>query len=222
MMTTVNDVLTSRVRILLRDTDDGGILWTDEELIEWLNEGCLEVARIRPAASSSTIQFNPTAGALQTLPSSAIVLLEVICNHNAGVEGRVIRRVERKDLDNEMPNWRFSTPNDVALRYAPSKTDLRTFHVYPPSTGSATSGIILVASVSPDQATALVDEFPLEDIYAAVVANYVLYRAFHKQIESPASQSRAAEFLQMFNAQMGLTDQRLETRGASERQPTPR
>jgi len=221
MTMTVASILTQKVRTLLRDTDEGGILWGDAELIMHLNEACLEVARIRPAASSSTTNMIPVAGALQTLPVGGIMLLEVICNHVVGVEGRVVRRAERKDLDNEMPNWRSSTKKGVALRYAVSSTDPKTFHVYPPSTGAADSGLVIVAGVNPTVVTALVDNFPLEDIYATPVANYVLFRAFMKQVESDAAQKRAGDFLQLFNSQMGITDKAFEGRSASQRQPTP-
>jgi hypothetical protein len=222
MSLSVGSVITDKVRVLLRDTDEGGILWLDSELIEWLNEACLEIARMRPASSASTLDFSPTAGALQTLPTQAILLLEAICNQTSGVEGRAVRRVERKDLDNEQPNWRSSTKTDMVMRYASSSTDPRTFHVYPPSTGSANAGLVLVMGVTPTVATALTDDFPLDDIFAPTAANYVLYRAFHKQLESQASQQRAGDFLAMFNAQMGSTDSTLENRGAEQRQPTPR
>ncbi len=218
----VSDVLNSRVRVLLRDTDEGGILWSDNELITWLNEACLEVTRVRPAASSDTFELTPVAGALQSLPANAIMLLEIPANMVGGTVGRVVRRVERNDLDNEMPNWRFSTPTNSVMRYSVSKTDVKTFHVYPPSVGGATAGLMVVASVLPTVVGDLVDEFPIEDIYAAPVANYILYRAFLKQLESPAAQQRAGEFLQLFNAQMGITDQTLETRSAEQRQAIPR
>lgn len=221
MTVSVENVLVSKVRTLLRDTDDGGILWGDAELISWLNEGCLEVARIRPASSSDTVIHQLVAGASQVIPAGAISLLEVICNTVNGAEDRVVRRVERVDLDNEMPNWRSSTASGTVMRYAPSNTDLTRFHVYPPSTGAAGHALLLVASVEPTVVTALSDNFPLESGYAAVVANYVLFRAFQKQLESPESQQRAGDYLQLFNTQMGVTDKVSESRLANFRQPTP-
>ena len=222
MSLTIGNIITDKVRVLLRDTDEGGILWLDAELIEWANEACLEIARMRPAASAKTLSFSLESGALQTLPPQAILLLEAICNQSSGVEGRAVRRVERQDLDNEQPNWRSATKTNLVMRYAASKTDPRTFHVYPPSTGGSDAGLVLVMGVTPTVVTALTDSFPLDDIFAPTVANYVLYRAFHKQLESQASQQRAGDFLAMFNSQMGSTDQSLETRGAETRQPTPK
>ena len=222
MTMTVDELLTAKVRVLLRDTDEGGILWGDAELIMLANEACLEVARIRPAASSSTMNLSPVAGALQSLPDGGIMMLEIVCNHNNGVEGRVVRRAERADLDNEMPNWRSSTKKSVALRYSASTSDPSTFHVYPPSTGAADAGLVVVASVEPTKVTALTDLFPLEAIYSGPVANYVLFRAFMKLVESDAAQKRAADFLQLFNSQMGISDKSFEGRNATQRQPVPR
>ena len=219
-MILVSTVLT-KVRTLLRDTDEGGILWPDAELIGWLNEGCLEVARLRPSASSKTVTFSPVSGPMQTVPEGSILLLEVLCNQVSGEDGRVVRRAERRDLDNEMPNWRFSTPSDRALRYATSKTDPKTFHVYPPSTGAPAAGLRIVVGSEPIQVSAITEVFPLEGLYSAVVSNYVLFRSFQKQIESPASQQRAADYLTLFNGQMGITDKTLETRSSEQRQPVP-
>lgn len=218
----VSEVIDGKVRVLLRDTDIAVNLWSDSELITWLNEGCLEVARMRPAASSTTTVHQLNAGALQRLPEGSISLLEVICNTSVGVEGRAVRRTERSDLDNEMPDWRSSTRSNVVKRYAPSKTDLNTFHVYPPSTGAEGVGLLVVSSVEPEWVTALENTFPLDNTYANVVSNYVLFRAFQKQIESNASQQRSGEFLQLFNTQMGITDKVLENRLADQRQPVPR
>ena len=107
MALTIDNILTSRVRVLLRDIDDGGIQWLDPELLEWINEACAEVARIRPEASSQTVDVALTEGARQSMPAGATLLLEGICNVALprGGELRVIRRVDREDLDKENLDW---------------------------------------------------------------------------------------------------------------------
>ena len=219
MALTIDNILTNRVRVLLRDIDDGGIQWLDPELIEWINEACAEVARVRPEASSRTIDVGLNAGARQSIPAGATLLLEGICNVTLsdGTEGRVIRRVDREDLDKENLDWMTGTKTPVVKRYVPSKTDPRSFYVYPPHDGNATTGLRLVVSTAPTQVDAMTDAFPLPDIYAAPVANYVLFRAFGKQIESPDSQARSDKFLQICYEQLGVTDRSMEERSAETR-----
>lgn len=222
MALTIENILTSRVRVLLRDIDEGGIQWLDPELIEWINEACAEVARVRPEASSQTVDVNLAAGARQSIPAGATLLLEGICNVNVttGAESRVIRRVGREDLDKENLEWMMETPSGTVKRYVPSKTDPRSFYVYPPHNGNADTGLRLVVSTAPTIATAMTDPFPLPDIYAAPVANYVLFRAFGKQIESQDSQVRSDKFLKICYEQLGVTDRSMEGRGAEARHQT--
>lgn len=220
MPLTVDTILTQRVRLLLRDIDTGGIQWRDPELLSWFNEACAEVARIQPESSSKTLELSPlAAGAKQTVPAGTSLLLEAVCNSADGNEGRVVRRVERATLDNEDPSWMTGVRSATVFRYAVSSTDPRSFYVYPPSDGSAASGLSLVVGMAPDEVTELTDAFPLPDVYAAPVANYVLFRAFAKLTESPDAQQRSVNYYQLFSAQMGETTQNTETRGAVMRDP---
>lgn len=225
----VSTILTNRVRILLRDIDTGGIQWKDSELIEWMNEGCGEIARVRPEASSLTTELlgdaTPVAGqhlvpgALQRIPDGGDRLLEVVSNSLAGVMGRTVRRVDRSTLDNEDPDWPLTAPTNQVYRYVASLTDPRSFYTYPPSLGDATSGLLIVYSAPPVTVTLLGDSFPLPDMYASVAANYILYRAFSKLTESADAQNKAIGFLNIFNAQIGDTVSSMEGDNATTRDP---
>ena len=221
-MATVGKILTERVRVLLRDIDEGGIQWRDAELIQWFNEACGEIARLRPEAASKTIELSPLAsGSKQSIPAGHTLLLEAVCNATAGVEGRAVRRVERSTLDNEDPDWMKSVKTEVVFRYAASLTDPRSFYVYPPSTGQAPTGLSIVTSTTPAEVTALADNCPLPAIYEAVVANYILFRAYAKLSESPTSQQTSAGYLQLFNLQVGDTTKIQEGRNAVMRDDNP-
>lgn len=219
MALSIENILTSRVRVLLRDIDDGGIQWLDPELLEWINEACAEVARIRPEASSQTVDVALASGARQSIPAGATLLLEGICNVDlgSGEELRVVRRSEREDLDKENLDWMSQPKVGFAKRYVPSKTDPRTFYVFPPHDGNTETGLRLVVSTAPTRVSSMSDQFPLPDIYAAPVANYVLFRAFGKQIESQESQVRSDKFLKICYEQLGVTDRSMEERGAETR-----
>lgn len=216
-MLTVGTILTNRVRVLLRDIDEGGVQWRDPELIQWFNEACAEIARVRPEACSSTEAFALDAGSKQSVVSTgASRLLEVICNLVAGEEGRAVRRVERSTLDNEDPNWMAGDKSATVFRYSASLTDPRSFFVYPPSDG--TGSLLMVIGTTPDEVTALTDPFPLPTMYAACVANYVLYRAFAKFTESESMQTRANGYYNLFTSQIGDTQASMEQNNAKTRE----
>lgn len=220
MALTVGQILNQRVRILLRDIDEGGIQWRDPELIQWFNEACGEVARLRPESASKTVELSPlSAGAKQRIPVGNTLLLEAVCNSAAGVEGRVVRRVDRSTLDNEDPDWMMGARTPTVYRYAVSLTDPRSFYVYPPSDGSVGSGLSIVTSSSPAEVASVTDAMPLPDMYAAVVANYVLFRAFAKLTESADAQQRSANYFQLFMAQVGESNQVMESNNATVRDP---
>jgi hypothetical protein len=213
-------ILNNRVRLLLRDIDTGGIQWKDAELISWFNEACGEIARVRPEATSKTLEISPlSAGAKQSIPAGDSRLLEVICNSVSGLEGRAVRRVLRSTLDDEDPDWMYQNATDTAFRYAPSLTDPRSFYVYPPSLGGVTSGLSLVASGPATEVVGLTDPMPIPDMYAAAVANYVLFRAFGKLTESTAAQERSVKYINLFNGQMADTTTSMEQNNALIRDP---
>lgn len=228
MALTNGNIITNRVRVLLRDIDDGGIQWLDKELIDWLNEACSEIARVRAEASSQTATISLVAGALQTIPTGGTKLLEAVCNMPSDAEGRVVLRVDRSKLDAENRNWMSSAKTDTVYRYSPSMTDPRSFYVYPPSDGSAEAKLRIVYGTAPDLLdnsdeaainTSLAADFALPAEYAAPAANYILYRAFSKLTESNEMQQKAANYIQLFTQQLQVMDQAMETRNANTRDP---
>jgi len=217
-MLTVETILTNRVRVLLRDIDEGGVQWRDPELIQWFNEACAEIARVRPEACSDTSTFNLVAGSKQSVAAlGASRVLEVICNMVGTDEGRAVRQVERSTLDNEDPNWMAGTKTNTVFRYSVSLTDPRSFYVYPPSDG--TGGLMMVIGATPEEVVNVSEPFPLPTMYAACVANYILYRAFGKFTESEAMQARAQGYYSVFTAQIGDTQASMEQDNAKTRDP---
>lgn len=211
----IENLLNDRVRVLLNDTDSGGIRWTDGELIDWYNEAVSEVVRMKPEAGAVTDIQTLTAGTKQSLPSGASRILAVIRNQN-GVgnadAGRVIRLIDRATLDNERPNWHTETGVAEVLRYVFDENDPKVFYVYPPADGS--TGVLINYSSAPTPVTAAqVDnsgnsgaEFQIDTIYAAAVANYICYRAHTKNLLDANSKQHAAEFYNLFTNAISVLD----------------
>lgn len=214
-MSNVESILIGRVRVLLRDVELGGTQWRDPELIEWFNEACAEVCRVRPEASSAYVRVPLVAGATQAITGASRVL-EVVCNSPSdGVEGRALRITRRSTLDNEDPNWMVGTPSATVSRYAVSKANPRMFYVFPPSDG--TGGVMAILATPPTPVAALEDAFPLPSIYEAMVANYVLFRAFGKMTESEAMQAKSRHYYDLYLSQIRDTGESMETNNAETR-----
>lgn len=197
-----SSVVLTNARVLLNDTDDGGIRWTDAELIAWLNEAAAEIVRIAPQANSKTTDITLVSGTAQQIPADGVQLLNVLRN---APNGRVVRIVDHAVLDNEHPDWHQKTPQVAVVRYTFDPQNPRAFHVFPPNTG--TGKVTLIYSASPTTVVAKTDNIPLADIYASPLTNYICYRAWLKQIGDKESVQRAASFKQLFDGQMGVKKQ---------------
>jgi hypothetical protein len=202
-MTITAATVINNARTLLLDTDPGGIRWRDAELIAWLNEAAAEIVRIHPPANAVNIDHPLVAGTRQRLPTNAVQLLSVVRNVAAnGSPGRVVRLIDHRVLDNEIPDWHFGTPASEVKRFAFDPQDPLTFYVHPASNG--TGQLTIVYSAIPGAVTTLGDNLPIPDIYAAPLTNYICYRAWMKQVGDVEGERRAASYLQLFNHAMGV------------------
>ena len=196
----VSDVITP-VRVLLNDTDAGGIRYLDAELFGWLNDASRTVCVDKPEATSKTVSHPLVAGTLQSIPADAHAFLEAICNMNGAAPGRVVRHVPRHILDRENPGWHQALAAVEAVRYATIENDPRRFYVYPPNTGSGS--LRIVYSAAPTPVASLSAALPLPDIYAPMLIDLVCYRAHLKNQQDPESLARAREYLDHYNSLVG-------------------
>ncbi|MBM7454467.1 hypothetical protein HNR62_000296 [Oceanisphaera litoralis] len=211
---TANDVFRS-VRELLGDKDPGGLQWLDAELVDWLNEGCLEITRLRPEASSDTVTAALAAGTQQALPTDGMVMLTVEHNGAPANPGRVCKIIPRKQLDSVMPDWHGHTRDAAVTWVMVSDANPRVFWVYPPNTG--TGQVTYTYTKYPAKIDQLTDNVPLPDTYKAVLVDYICYRAYQKQLESQEAKQRAIDHRQLFEAAVGATSATFSERGANAR-----
>lgn len=211
---TVQNVLTN-VRELLGDKDPGGLQWLDAELFAWLNEGALEVIRIRPEASAETVAKTLTAGTQQALPVDGMTMLTVDFNGTVATPGRVCKLINRRQLDATMPDWHTQTKKKEVVWVMVSEANPQVFWVYPPNDG--TGQITITYSKYPAKIDALTDLIPVADTFLAPLVDYICFRAYQKQLESKESQGRAAEHRQLFDGAMGLTNKTMGERAANAR-----
>jgi hypothetical protein len=204
MAQTPNELLT-RAGDILQDTTN--VRWTQAELLRYLNDGRRELAIHRPDIYSSTSTLTLIAGSKQTIPSDGNRFLDAVRNISAAdAVGRSVRIVEREILDAQRPDWHTETASTSLKHFMFDERSPKTFYVYPPAT--AGHKLEIVYSKSPvditDQQLSSTTVLESEDIYAGVLLDYVLYRAFSKDAEYAGNVQRAAMHYQMFANSLGI------------------
>lgn len=205
MATLVSEVI-ERARVLLRDADpDGDYSHADIELLGWVQEGHSFVVIVKPNANvaNRTIQLQP--GTRQELPAGAIGLVQVYNNMGAdgSTPGNVITIVDRQTLDNTDPGWHGSAPDGAVIHYVYDEDDPTHFDVYPPQPDPA--GYVRAAyPTNPTLPAGLGDTITLDDIYAPVLTDYVVFRALSKDGANPTNEAQAQGFYTRLTEALGV------------------
>lgn len=198
----------STAHALLADPE--GTRWPATELVLYLNEGQREIVRMRPDANALVVQQTLVAGYRQTLPTNGVALMDVLCNSSGSLSS--ISKVDMNHLDAVSPGWRSKSPTHNIVHYMPDPREPRIFYVYPPATTAAK--VELLYSVTPTAcaattalASSVTGTLDIEDIWVDALTNYVLYRAYSKDVEYGGNAQVAAAYLGLFTTAMGVSAQ---------------
>ena len=196
--------ITSRVRILLNDTDSSAYRWADPELTLWVNDGQRFIALIRPDSTSVNAAVTLSAGSKQAVPGTVFRLLDVIRNlaSDGTTPGRVIKLTERKVLDDFDPMWHTATKVGTIKHYTYDNRVPTIFYVYPPAING--TKIEAVISRAPTDVASSGDDLTLADQYMEAEINYVMYRAFLKDAEFSGNSALSGSYMQTLLAILGV------------------
>lgn len=203
--TKVVDVL-GRASIILQDNTN--VRFPNSELLKFFNDAQKEVVLHRPDARMVNETFNCADGSKQTLPSAALRLIEVIRN----VGGRAITQLQRRILDETLPNWHEATAGTNKIEhFVYDPADPKNFYVYPKG-ASGTHSLEIVYSSAPAQIsisdfTTDTQVISLDDVYANCILDYVLYRSYQKDSEFAGNAQRAMMHYQSFANALGIKTQ---------------
>lgn len=203
--TKVVDIL-DRAGIILQDNTN--VRFPNEELLKFFNDAQKEVVLHRPDAKMVNTTFDCVTGSKQTLPSAALRLIEVIRN----VGGRAVTQVQRRILDETLPNWHESTAGTNKIEhFVYDPADPKNFYVYPKAI-SATHSLELVYSSAPSEIA--ISNFAtdttvisIDDVYSNCLLDYVLYRSYQKDSEFAGNAQRAMMHYQSFANALGIKTQ---------------
>ena len=190
---------------MLRDL--GNVRWTREELLNWLNDGQAAIVIHKPNACVVNEGLHLSQGTKQRIPAAGVALVSVTRNLGAdgNTPGRAVRLVDRAALDARRPGWHGDNAAAEIRHYTFSDNDPHHFYVYPPADG--TSHVEIVYSASPEPCESDAEPIAIDDIYQGVLVNYILFRAYSKDADSPGNAQKALAYNNLVRSGLGLKAQ---------------
>ena len=124
--------LINRAEEILQDTTN--VRWSQQTLLNYLNDAQREIVLFRPDANPVNEAFTLTANsAKQTLPSAGLRLLSIYRNSNP--TSKPITNIQRRVLDDQIEDWHGTSATNVE-HYVYDPLDPKVFYVYPHTTAS--------------------------------------------------------------------------------------
>ena len=188
--------------------DVGLVTWTQASLIKYINSAQEAIVLLRPDAFSEVTLMVLGIGSKQTLPATALRLLDI--KRNMGTDGltpgRSVLAIDEESLDLFAFSHTAGTPAPVIKNFSYDEKTPNTFYVDPPADG--TTQIELSVSRVPTEVTVPADTLVLKDIYRNPIIQWCMFRAYSIEVDSRSSQQRAAKHETTFYQLMGKKFQR--------------
>lgn len=208
MPTITAATITTRAAVILQDTTN--VRWPDSELLGWLNDGQRDIVVYKPNACVKNVALQLVPGTKQVIPADGLGLVDVPRNMglDGATPGRAVRLVSRDVLDAQLPDWHLQSGASAQVKhYMYTELDPRTFYVYPPQPASAPAQVEVIYCASPAGVATSSDVIAVDDIYANVLLDYILYRAYAKDTNYAANPQAAtnhyAAYTQALKGKLG-------------------
>lgn len=201
--TTVKTVI-DNAKLILQETTDNGIRWTNEELLGWLGEAYQKIISFKPSASANNSTVSCVAGTKQSLPADGVYLLDVVRNMAGSLS--VVTRTERSVLDATRRGWHGDTGSDTIDHYLYDDQNPENFYVYPPATINAQLEVVYASVPGAHPAADMSNNavIKLDDRYAPTITDYILMRAYTKDADFAGNAQRMQYHENLFMTSMGL------------------
>ena len=178
--------------------DNPAVRWSDDSLLDYLNEAQMEISRYKPDSNIKNTTFTTVAGVIQKLPDDAIRLIDVPFN----VGGKAVIQADKRGLSLQNPGWTSSTASAAAKAFMYDNADPTRFYIYPPSV--AGSSLQVVYSAKPATVT-LTDNISIADEYKSSLVHYICFKAFNEDSMSPDT-NKAVAFHTLFMNSLQLSE----------------
>jgi hypothetical protein len=208
MATVTLSSIVNQARLILQDQD--AVRWSDSEFLGWIVSAYREIIWHKPEANSISAEFTTVADTHQTLPDDGAYLIDVIRTwtgtESTATNKRAVKLIDRIVLDSQNPDWHnrdltTGGGSGVPKYFVYDLNAPLDFYLYPAPTAS--TKIRIQYARIPTAPTALTDKLALNDTYAGVVLDYLLYRAYSKDA-TVGDATLAQNYANMFYQQIGL------------------
>ena len=212
MTTALNDIVDDAEDIL---HDTGNDRWTAIRLARWGAYAETAICLRKPDAYVKNESFVLVAGTRQSIAGT--VLMDIVRNMgtDGSTEGAVITKVEKAAMDAIDPDWHTATASATIKHWMHDLRDPKKFYVYPQQPSSGFGYVDAIWSEAP-ASIGVGDNITLDDIYRAIILDYILFRAYAKDAAlHPNAAARAGAHAQMFIDALG-SKERIEAFYATE------
>lgn len=194
--------IVDKVRADLVDAD--AVTWTDEDLIEDMNEGIRALCTVKTDAYVISDFVDLEEGIRQTLPEGSVALFGVDENE---ASGRRVTPVDRELLDETAAMWPAGQKTVDVIHYCADPRNKVQFIVYPPNDGSGsvrvTRGALPDAVLASGGASAA---WPLNDQYEPAIVQYMMGAAYRRNTQRQ-DLVKSGDYMQKFFTLAGLSAQ---------------
>jgi hypothetical protein len=191
-------ILSRAARLIV---DETGTRWSQQELLDYLNDCRREMCLARPDLYSAPTTVQLVSGSRQTLPTDGTRLVDVVRN---SASGRAIRPTDREILDAENPTWHSATPSSTVAAYVYDERFPRTFYVYPPAVAGTEVEMIYAQTPANIPIESINSLLPaIEGPYVGAMVDYVCYRAYTKDAEVSGNGERALLHYRQYSTVVG-------------------
>jgi len=196
--------------------------WTSGYHLDSLNSGQLQIALLKPDASTTAKAYQLAAGVRQGLPDGSasyqdpaaatlpagLKLVRLVMNMGTTglVPGRAISIIDMDMLSSIRPTWPADSASAVVKHFMYDEKDPKSFWVSPPQPASSQGYVLAlynavpadVASYASNAAISLADEF------RPALLNWILFKAYARDTDE-AHSNRALQYYDAFLQVLNLS-----------------
>jgi hypothetical protein len=185
--------------------DETHIRWPEAELIKHINDGQREIVNLRPDACAVTESISLVVGVKQSIPATAIRLLDIVRNMGAdgSTPGAAIIPADMDKVRRYNPGWATTTASSTVKNYMYDPRIPGVFYVFPPVTGTVQVEGQFVRL--PTDCASTASSLSINDSYANALVNWTVYRTLLKDLETPNAGQAKAYYELFLNSMQGKT-----------------
>ncbi|MCK4871019.1 MAG: hypothetical protein KAS93_07920 [Gammaproteobacteria bacterium] len=184
--------------------DEDNVLWTLPNALNWLNDAQRALAVVRPDSSVKRNIIQLVAGTAQTITGRRIMAVIRNMGDDGLTAGDAIRLIERGSLDDLDPAWHSAAGETSVDEWIYDVKVPKSFFVNPPVHASTAVYIELDEAVNPTDCAEQSSTIDVDDVYAPVLTEWILYRFFARDSEETPNYARAMTHYKSFFSMLGL------------------